>query len=168
MTVQDPEPPTRSVDVIVVGGGNAGFCAAHAAAQRGRRTVLLEKGSPETPGGNSSFPAGATRINHEGLGALLDIVEPDERQARSEVPPYSSADFAADLATVTGGRNDPELTEALVTEAQATVRWLHGLGLRYRLMYERQAYARPDGRYMFWGGLHVGNVDGGAGLIGDH
>src|SRR5690606_24284520 len=48
------------------------------------------------------------------------------------------------------------------------VRWLSGLGLKYRLMYERQAYERPDGTYLFWGGLHVGNVGGGEGLIEDH
>src|SRR5699024_8954077 len=43
-----------------------------------------------------------------------------------------------------------------------------GLGLKYRLMYERQAYQRKDGSYLFWGGLHVGNVGGGEGLIADH
>ena len=56
----------------------------------------------------------------------------------------------------------------LVTEAQATVRWLHRLGVRYRLMYERQAYERPDGTFLFWGGLHIGNVGGGEGLMADH
>ena len=35
-------------------------------------------------------------------------------------------------------------------------------------MYERQAYERADGSYLFWGGLHVGNVGGGEGLIEDH
>lgn len=35
-------------------------------------------------------------------------------------------------------------------------------------MYERQAYERPDGSFLFWGGLHVGNVGGGEGLIADH
>jgi tricarballylate dehydrogenase len=69
---------------------------------------------------------------------------------------------------VTEGRTDPELARVLVTEAQDAVRWLYSLGLRYRLMYERQAYERPDGSYLFWGGLHVGNVDGGEGLIADH
>jgi tricarballylate dehydrogenase len=155
-------------DVIVVGGGNAGFCAAHAAAERGRRTVLIEKAPLAEAGGNSFYTAGATRIDHGGLADLLDLVEPDERHARSEVPAYPPADYAADLAAVTGGRNDPELTEVLVTHAQTTMRWLQRLGLRYRLMYERQAYARPDGTYLFWGGLHVGNIGGGEGLIADH
>ena len=39
--------------------------------------------------------------------------------------------------------------------------------MRYRLTYERQAYERPDGSFLFWGGLHVGNVGGGEGLIAD-
>jgi tricarballylate dehydrogenase len=155
-------------DVVVVGGGNAGFAAAHAAAERGRRVVVLEKGTADSAGGNSYFTAGATRIAHDGLDDLLDIVEPDPRHARAVVPPYPRAAYAADLARITGGRNDPALTAVLVGEADGSVRWLHGLGMRYRLLYERQAYEAPDGRLVFFGGLHVGNVDGGVGLMADH
>ncbi|MCZ2813945.1 FAD-dependent tricarballylate dehydrogenase TcuA [Modestobacter sp. VKM Ac-2979] len=157
-----------SYDVIVVGGGNAGFSAAHAAALRGRRVLLLEKAAMGLAGGNSYYTAGATRISHGGLEDILQFVEPDSRHDRTRVPPYSAEEYAADLAKVTGGRNDPALTQILVTEGQQTVRWLQSLGLRYRLMYERQAYERADGSYLFWGGLHVGNVDGGEGLIRDH
>jgi tricarballylate dehydrogenase len=157
-----------SADVIVVGGGNAGFTAAHAAAVRGRKVILLERGSEDMAGGNSFYTAGATRIAHNGLADLLDWVEPDERHSRTEVPPYSADEYAADLAKVTEGRNDPDLTKVLVEESQPTLRWLNSLGLKYRLMYERQAFERPDGSYLFWGGLHVGNVGGGEGLIEDH
>lgn len=162
------ERTTPRPDVIVVGGGNAGFSAAHAAAERGRRVVLLERGAADMAGGNSFFTAGATRIGHDGLAALLDVVEPDERHARTEVPPYTPEEYLADLEKVTEGRTDPDLARVLVTEAHDAVRWLHTLGLRYRLMYERQAYERPDGSYLFWGGLHIGNVGGGEGLIADH
>ncbi|MFI7481581.1 FAD-dependent tricarballylate dehydrogenase TcuA [Kocuria sp. M1R5S2] len=156
------------IDVIVVGGGNAGFSAAHAAAERGRSVVLLEKGEEDMAGGNSYYTAGATRISHAGFDDIRDLVEPDDRHAATEVPPYSPEEYAADLAKVTNGKNYPDLTEVLVTESQPTLRWLHGLGLKYRLMYERQAYERPDGGYLFWGGLHIGNVGGGEGLIADH
>ena len=145
-------------DVIVVGGGNAAFTAAHAAAERGREVLQLEKAPEEESGGNSYYIAGATRIAHSGLDDLRDLVEHDERHAATELPPYTEQEYAADLAKVTAGRNDPELTAVLVREAGPTLRWLSGLGLRYRLMYERQAYARADGSYLFWGGLHVGNV----------
>jgi tricarballylate dehydrogenase len=155
-------------DVIVVGGGNAAFTAAHAAAERGRKVLLLEKAPREEFGGNSFYTAGATRIAHNGLEDLRDLVEFDERHAVSEVPPYSAEEYAADLEKVTEGRNDPELTEVLVNEAAPGLRWLKSLGLKYRLMYERQAYETPEGGYLFWGGLHVGNVDGGEGLMHDH
>ncbi|TDE09345.1 FAD-dependent tricarballylate dehydrogenase TcuA [Jiangella asiatica] len=160
-----PQPRT---DVVVVGGGNAGFCAALAAAERGRSVVLLEKADLQHAGGNSYYTAGATRIVHGGLPDLLDIVEPDDRHRVTEVPAYTEAEYAADLAKVTDGRNDPELTRVLVAQSQPVMRWLHGHGLRYRLMYERQAYQRHDGSYLFWGGLHIGNVDGGQGLMADH
>lgn len=158
----------RDADVIVVGGGNAAFSAAHAAAERGRSVIVLERGEGETAGGNSYFTAGATRIAHRGLEELTEFVQPDDRHSASTVPPYSPEEYLADLERVTEGRNDPALSRVLVAEAQPTLRWLAGLGLRYRLMYERQAYERPDGSYLFWGGLHVGNVDGGRGLIRDH
>ena len=160
--------PGKAADVIVVGGGNAAFTAAHAAAVRGRRALVLEKAPREQFGGNSYYTAGATRIAHRGLEDLLDFIEPDERHSTTRVPPYSPDDYARDLAKVTNGRNDPGLTEALVNEAASGLRWLHSLGLKYRLMYERQAYERADGTYLFWGGLHVGNVGGGAGLMHDH
>ena len=160
--------PTTDYDVIVIGGGNAGFSAAHAAAERGRRVVVFERGTAEMAGGNSFFTAGATRIEHAGLHDILDFIEPDERHQSTEVPPYNAEEYLYDLNKVTEGRTDPELARVLVSEAQDAVRWLHSLGLRYRLMYERQAYQRADGSYLFWGGLHVGNVGGGEGLIADH
>ena len=155
-------------DVLVVGGGNAGFAAALAAAERGRKVVLLEKAQKARSGGNSFYTAGATRISHDGLQELIEFVEPDERHAASEVPAYTAAEYLADLSKVSEGRNDPELSAVLVSESNPTLRWLRGMGLKYRLMYERQAYRTRDGGYLFWGGLHVGNVGGGKGLMADH
>jgi len=130
--------------------------------------TILERGEGDRAGGNSFFTAGATRIAHDGLDDLLDLVEPDARHELSVVPPYSADEYRADLERVTEGRTDPEMADILVSEAADSLRWLKSLGLKYRLMYERQAYKRPDGSYLFWGGLHVGNVDGGVGLIADH
>jgi succinate dehydrogenase/fumarate reductase flavoprotein subunit len=47
-------------NVVVVGAGNAAFCAAHAAAEQGARVVMLEKAPPQEAGGNSYFTAGAS------------------------------------------------------------------------------------------------------------
>lgn len=157
----------EKVDVIVVGGGNAALVSAIAAAEGGARVVVLERAEAGETGGNSFYTAGATRITHDGLDDLRSLVEADERHDRTVVPPYTAEEYSADLAKVTEGANDPALTAVLVAEARSTLQWLHDRHLvRYRLMYERQAYER-DGGYLFWGGLHVGNVDGGVGLIRD-
>jgi hypothetical protein len=44
--------------------------------------------------------------------------------------------------------------ELLVGDSRAVLGWLRELGLRLRLMYDRQSYA-VDGRHVFWGGLHA-------------
>lgn len=155
-------------DVIVVGGGNAGFSAAHAVALRGRRVLLLERGAKDSAGGNSYYTAGAFRFVHGGLEDLKELIEPDDRNARAEVPAYSREMFFADMEKLTSGRNDPGLTAVLVGDSREAVSWLHEVGVRFRLMYERQAYRNDDGSFTFWGGLHVGSVDGGRGLIQQH
>ncbi|MEW1821481.1 FAD-dependent tricarballylate dehydrogenase TcuA [Arthrobacter sp. NPDC080031] len=155
-------------DVVVVGGGNAGFSAAIAAAERGRRVVLLEKAPQCARGGNSYYTAGAFRITHDGLNGLGDLVEPDPRHAVTDLPSYTASDFQLDMKRVTNGGNDQKLTDVLVENSAETLRWLHSHGLRFRLMYERQAYPDATGRQRFWGGLAVGSVGGGVGLIEQH
>lgn len=156
-------------DVVVVGGGNAGFSAAHAARESGASVLLLEKAPVEEAGGNSYYTAGAFRLPHDGLGDLVPLLaeRDDHRLAATALPPYPEQAFTADMQRVTGGRADPELTRLLVTRAADAVRWLAGKGLRWRLMYERQAYS-SGGKWTFFGGLALGAVDGGKGLIAQH
>ncbi len=156
------------VDVVMVGGGNAGFSADHAAAARGRRVVLLEKGLEDEAGGNSFYTAGAFRIAHDGMNSVADILDADERHESSVLPPYEPEAYRADMAKVTNDSNDKQLTDALVEDSRDILHWLHGLGLRFRLMYERQAYVDDKGQHIFWGGLAVGSTNGGKGLIEQH
>jgi tricarballylate dehydrogenase len=156
-------------DVIVVGGGNAAFCAAHAARERGARVLVLEKAAPEEAGGNSYYTAGAFRLAHQGLGdltALLDDRE-DPRLADTVLPEYTESEFSADLERITSGRNDPEMTRVLVSDSRDTIGWLTEKGLRWELLYERQTYV-AEGKWVFFGGLHLGSVGGGKGLMAQH
>ena len=156
-------------DVVVVGAGNAAFSAAHAARERGARVVMLEKAPREWLGGNSYFTAGAFRTVYDGLDDLRPLLEEldDETAERVVLQAYTQEDFADDMRRVTHGRCDPMLTRILVEDAAAIVRWLHGKGLRWRLMFDRQSY-EVDGEYRFWGGLTLGTVGGGEGLIEQH
>lgn len=68
----DPNIQTLDCDVVVVGGGNAGFSAAVSAAQaQAGRIVLIDKCPPKWAGGNSHFTAGAFRVSHGGLPDIL-------------------------------------------------------------------------------------------------
>ena len=56
------EMPNEVADVIVVGAGNAAFCAALAAQEQGAKVVMLEAASENESGGNSRFTAGSIRV----------------------------------------------------------------------------------------------------------
>jgi tricarballylate dehydrogenase len=154
-------------DVVVVGSGNAGFSAALAAREQGASVVLLEKAPRDWAGGNSYFTAGAMRTAHHGLTDLGPLIEPDDRLAHADLDPYSADDFHADLVRVTRGRTDPTLADILVNESREVMDWLHGKGIRFELMFHRQAYQVGE-RYRFWGGLALGVLGGGKGLVAQH
>jgi len=156
-------------DVVVVGGGNAGFCAAHAARQVGASVLLLEKSVEEEAGGNSYYTAGAFRVAFDRLDDLLPLLDDrtDARLATTVVPPYPERAFRHDMERVTDGRCDPLLTDLLVSRSAETLAWLRDQGLEFRLMYERQAYA-SGGSSVFFGGLPLGSVGGGKGLVAQH
>src|SRR5215207_2361076 len=156
--------------VLVIGGGNAGFCAAHAAVQAGATATILEKAPADAAGGNSFYTAGAFRVVHGGLDPVMQVIDDDTTRARARVSsldPYLPQAFRDDMERLTEGRCDPELTDILIADSEPIVEWLAEVGIRWRLMYERQAYER-DGQYVFWGGLALGTVDGGKGLIAQH
>ena len=50
--------PDTKYDVVVIGAGNAAFCAAHAAVEQGSKVLMLERAPEEEYGGNSRFTAG--------------------------------------------------------------------------------------------------------------
>ena len=153
-------------DVIVVGAGNAAFCAALAAQERGARVLMLEAAPEEESGGNSRFTAGAIRVVYDGVDDIKTLV-PDLTAAEiasTDFDTYTAAQFFDDMALVTQHRADPDLVELLVTHSFAALNWLRGKGVRFIPIYGRQAF-KVGGRFTFWGGLTVEAVGGGPGLV---
>ncbi len=154
-------------DVIVVGAGNAAFCAALAARERGARVLMLEAAPEEESGGNSRFTAGAIRVVYDGVDDIKALV-PDLTAAEiasTDFGTYTAAQFFDDMARVTQHRADPDLVELLVNHSFPMLNWLRGKGVRFIPIYGRQAF-KIGGRFKFWGGLTVEAVGGGPGLIG--
>lgn len=168
--------PTEEWDVLVVGGGNAGFSAAISAAEslahnncRPPRVLLVDKCPEAWAGGNSYFTAGAMRFVHGGLQDVLPLVNnvDAEMAGKIDLAPYTTNDFLNDMDRVTGGEYDKVLGKMLVDDSNETVKWLAGHGVRFQLSFNRQAYKIGD-RYKFWGGLCLKTEDGGKGLVEDH
>jgi tricarballylate dehydrogenase len=153
-------------DVIVVGAGNAAFCAALAAAESGKKVLVLERAAEDEAGGNSRFTAGLMRVAYNGVEDLKRAIPDlsDEEIARSDFGTYTEEQFLDDMGRVTEYRCDPDLTEVLVKKSLDTVAWMRSKGVRFTAAWGRQAF-NIGGRFKFWGGLTVEAVGGGPGLV---
>jgi len=80
----------QGYDVVVVGAGNAAWCAAHAARERVERVLVLEKAPREQAGGNSYFSAGAFRLAYGDLPTCWPLIEGTsaEQATQIDLPPY--------------------------------------------------------------------------------
>ena len=153
-------------DVIVIGAGNAGLCAALAARERGRRVLLLEKGPHASRGGNTRFSGGGFRFTYADLEDIRPML-PDlsDREAQDlEVGTYSASDFFDDSMHVTEYAADKQLTNVLVAESYPTVRWLTQMGVKWVLA--ASAYGvRGGGKLRFPLGRVTLVNGGGHGLV---
>ncbi len=153
-------------DVIVVGGGNAAFCAALAARECGSRVLVLERAPLEVSGGNSRYTAGAFRFAYDDVGHIRELCPElsKEQLDITDFGSYSTDQFFDDMYRLTRFRTDPDLCETLVTQSRETMIWLQKNGIRFMPIYGRQAF-KHEGRFKFWGGLTLESWGGGPGLV---
>jgi tricarballylate dehydrogenase len=157
---------SQTYDVVVVGAGNAGMCAALAAADEGARVLVLERAPQDERGGNSAFTAGAMRVAYDGVDDLRELMPhlTDDEVAVTDFGSYPEDAFYSDIAKVTEYRSDPDMAELLVSRSFPTLKWMSTKGVRFLPIYGRQAF-KVDGRFKFWGGLTVETNGGGPGLV---
>lgn len=156
-------------DTIIIGAGNAAFCAAHAAREIGASVLMLECAPEAENGGNSRYTAGAIRFAYDGVEDIRALC-PDlseEQIAITDFGTYTQEQFFDDMFRVTRYRTDPALCERLVTTSRETMHWMRGKGIRFMPIYGRQAF-KVDGRFKFWGGLTLEAWGGGPGLVDAH
>lgn len=158
--------PDQESDVIVVGAGNAAFCAALAAEEKGGKVIMFECASKEENGGNSRFTAGAFRFAYNGLEDLKVIMPDltDEEIAITDFGTYTEDEFFDDMFRITQYRADPDICERLVRDSFKTVKWMQEKGIRFVPIYGRQAF-KVEGKFKFWGGLTAESWGGGPGLV---
>jgi tricarballylate dehydrogenase len=105
----------RTYDVIVVGGGNAGLCAALAARRHVPRVLILERAPVHMRGGN-------TRHTRN-----IRCVRDTQTSQR-----YSEAEFLDDLISVTGELSNENLAQYAIRESKTLPAWMEEHGISWQ------------------------------------
>jgi tricarballylate dehydrogenase len=133
-----------TVDVLVIGGGNAALCAALMAREAGATVMLLEAAPREWRGGNSAHTRNL-RCMHD---APQDVL----------VEAYPEEEFWQDLLKVTGGQTDEALAR-LVIRASATCRpWMVRHGVRFQPSLSGALHTARTNAFFMGGGKALVNA----------
>lgn len=105
-------------DVIVVGGGNAGLCAAIEAAETGAKVLILES-APKTYRGGNSRHTRNFRCMHDGPLSVL-------------TGSYGEDEYFDDLIRVTKGKTDEGLARMTIRTSQDCLPWMEAHGVAFQ------------------------------------
>ncbi|MEO5740693.1 MAG: FAD-dependent tricarballylate dehydrogenase TcuA [Vicinamibacterales bacterium] len=105
-------------DVAVLGGGNAGLCAALTAREAGARVIVVESAPRHFRGGNSRHTRNL-RCMHNGPSQLL-------------TDSYSEDEFVSDLLGASGPETDEALARIVIRGSAGCPEWMRRFGVRFQ------------------------------------
>ena len=108
----------KSWDIIVIGGGNAGVCAAITAAERGCSVLVIDSAPRDMRGGNTRHTRNLRAMHDEPTDVLTDR--------------YSFEEYWEDLMRVTKGVTNEHLAEVTLRGSQELTHWLGARGVRFQ------------------------------------
>jgi tricarballylate dehydrogenase len=108
----------RRYDVLIVGGGNAGLCAALTARESGASVLLLESAPRHYRGGNSRHTRNL-RYLHDAADGIM-------------TGPYREDEFWDDLLRVTAGQTNERLARLIIRASADLGQWLGERGVRFQ------------------------------------
>ena len=118
----------RETDVVVIGGGLAGYCAASEASTTGAHVLLLEK-QPET-GGSTALSSGFFAFAGTAEQRALGIDDSNELLVR-------------DLKSAGGNENDEQLLQCYANNQSAAYEWLRQAGVAFTGVELASAHSVP-------------------------
>lgn len=108
----------KSWDIVVIGGGNAGVCAAITAAERGCSILVIETAPREFRGGNTRHTRNLRSVHDEPTDVMSDR--------------YTFEEYWDDLMRVTKGVTNEHLAKLTLASSQALMEWLIERGVRFQ------------------------------------
>ena len=131
-------------DVLVVGGGNAGMCAAIMARRGGARVLVLESATKDFRGGNSRH----TR----------DIRYMHKAATQYVTGPYEEDEFWEDLRQVTGGETNETLARLTIRGSEELGDWMPANGVRWQKPLRGTLHLTRSNLFMLGGGKAMMNA----------
>jgi tricarballylate dehydrogenase len=117
-SVHSADDQQETYDVAVLGGGNAGLCAALTAREAGARVIVVESAPRHFRGGNSRHTRNF-RCMHSGPSQLL-------------TDSYSEDEFLSDLIRASGHETDESLARLVVRQSAGCPEWMRRFGARFQ------------------------------------
>ncbi len=110
--------PSRTYDVLVLGGGNAALCAAITARAAGASVLMLEAAPVHFRGGNSRHTRNFRAMHYAPVGPLTGA--------------YPEEEYWQDLLKVTGGLTDEKLARKTIRHTERHLPWMREHGVRFQ------------------------------------
>jgi len=110
--------PSATYDVLVLGGGNAGLCAALSARRAGCSVLVVESAPIHFRGGNSRHTRNLRCMHDAPADVLTDAYPEDE--------------YWQDLLKVTGGRTNETLARMTIRHTATCRDWMIKHGVRFQ------------------------------------
>jgi tricarballylate dehydrogenase len=130
-------------DVAVLGGGNAGLCAALTARETGARVIVVESAPRHFRGGNSRHTRNL-RCMHNEPGQLL-------------TDSYSEDEFLSDLIQVSGGATDEAHARMVVRQSAGCPAWMQRFGVRFQAPLRGTLHLARTNAFFLGGGKALMN-----------
>ena len=109
---------SRLWDVLVIGAGNAGLCAAITAAEAGCSVLVIEAATRDMRGGNTRHTRNLRAMHEAPTDVLTDA--------------YSFEEYFDDLMRVTRGITNRELASLTLKKSAELTGWLGARGVRFQ------------------------------------
>jgi tricarballylate dehydrogenase len=136
--------PTQPFDVLVVGGGNAGLCAAITAQRAGAHVLLLESATKDFRGGNSRHTRDIRYMHRAATGYVTGA--------------YTEHEFWEDLRQVTGGETNEGLARLTIQNSEELGDWMSANGVRWQKPLRGTLHLAKSNLFMLGGGKAMMNA----------
>ena len=135
---------TQPFDVLIIGGGNAGLCAAITARRAGARVLVLESAIKDFRAGNSRH----TR----------DIRYMHKAATNYVTGAYDEKEFWEDLRQVTGSETDECLARLTIHASEELGDWMPANGVRWQRPLRGTLHLARSNLFMLGGGKAMMNA----------